>query len=860
MSHDPGLALLEAVKSPFLHFDSIPQEAVSTPAAVARKSPFGPKWSEAKFPSSEFLRRKPIPSTGMLPSSQPSLGIAADPPLASPQILTSQPDPKSVVFMTEMKGNHPNYFGSACDPSLGRKILPADKMPASSSNVSLSLNPGTSINLATLTNADITEVSAQLLPLIPKSVEDSHMMISVDDDDDEEVNLIDFGTSPFGGGKSKIDQTGGIPRVPVANSSPFPSGVRLLDNTAMPRSSKSSETAIRILPDTSSRPIVAPDLTISNQIRLVPSPPPRISGSVSGPPVEVQFLEQNFTLAPNNPSPIRLVPSLISPQISVFPNAGLDAKQVKTDEREGPQLMKSQAGPTLVLSEEGSVLGTISTNVTGKVAGNPAEPLEVLVPTPVPARKSEFIEPVSCFKCADCGFLGMTEKAVENHAVAAHGIDLGSTNDWLSMAQAEGIKLQCPFCPNTFNAEGSRSFKVHVMDDHGVNEGDAEHHFKECQDQRRRKTLEATRKKREREREERKRVKRDTLEAYVNDKGELRVRNVRRAGKKTSEKATPVTVTNPDDIQEVDVTAEEYADAIKIGKRIEKDRKKGLVEDIPGVAEPDQRQKILIGLSSRSRRRDPSSDSDKDLESEEEDDDVDIDIETLAPVPCGSKSSGKDDDGVKMKRRVGRPKGSRSLGLTKLKRLNRDIEFSEEQMGSECGVRGCAVRLKDAEKLEYHRKCHAEGKAGAPASVLSCPECTGAYTDWQRMSMHLWNKHRIDMELYNCDVCHSYKSYSLARVETHKICHKVAKPFLCDDCGKGFKTNRNLKLHIQTHRRKSLPESSAKQLECSQCSRRFREQRRLKHHVETVHQKLRPHLCNYCGYSGKLGVRSACGN
>ena len=225
MTHDPGLALLEAVKSPFLHFDSIPQEAVSTSAAIARKSPFTPKWSEAKFPSSEFLRRKPIPSTGMLPSSQPSLGIVGDPSLASPQLLTSQPDPKSVVFMTEMKGSHPNYFG---DPSLGRRILPADKAPASStSSMSFSMNPSNAMSLPTFSNHDLNDVSAQLLPLIPKSVEDSHMMISVDDDDDDdEVNLIDFNPAQYGA-KSN-------PRIPVANASPFPAGVRLLDNTTMP--------------------------------------------------------------------------------------------------------------------------------------------------------------------------------------------------------------------------------------------------------------------------------------------------------------------------------------------------------------------------------------------------------------------------------------------------------------------------------------------------------------------------------------------------------------------------------------------------------------------------------------------------
>ena len=89
---------------------------------------------------------------------------------------------------------------------------------------------------------------------------------------------------------------------------------------------------------------------------------------------------------------------------------------------------------------------------------------------------------ISCFKCQMCGFLGLTNKAVEDHMLLEHDADLsddGGDDSWLSVAQKEGIKLECSFCPNKFNAEGSRSFKVHVIDDHGVNEAEAEKQFRD---------------------------------------------------------------------------------------------------------------------------------------------------------------------------------------------------------------------------------------------------------------------------------------------------------------------------------------------------------------------------------------------
>ena len=115
---------------------------------------------------------------------------------------------------------------------------------------------------------------------------------------------------------------------------------------------------------------------------------------------------------------------------------------------------------------------------------------------------------------------------------------------------------------------------------------------------------------------------------------------------------------------------------------------------------------------------------------------------------------------------VGRPTGSRSIGLTRLRRINPNIELSSQRMGVECGISGCAVRLKDQFNLDFHRKCHREGTC----NLFECPECSNAesqssnkaskFGSWQRLALHLWRLHRLDMELYSCPNCSTFRSFT----------------------------------------------------------------------------------------------------
>lgn len=182
-------------------------------------------------------------------------------------------------------------------------------------------------------------------------------------------------------------------------------------------------------------------------------------------------------------------------------------------------------------------------------------------------------------------------------------------------------------------------------------------------------------------------------------------------------------------------------------------------------------------------------------------------------------------------------------------------EINKEQGTFICERKGCNIRFRELENLEYHLKCH---RADAPD--FACPECSVVCLRWRTMTGHLWRHHLCDMELHQCDQC-DFRTYSLSKLENlHKRTHGEERPFLCDVCGKGFKTGKQLRNHKAIHRQASGQwsavaagqgngsTSSLPAEACSECGRCFRVRRLLQLHRDSVHRKLRPFLCSYCGH------------
>ncbi|PNF20474.1 hypothetical protein B7P43_G07693 [Cryptotermes secundus] len=194
------------------------------------------------------------------------------------------------------------------------------------------------------------------------------------------------------------------------------------------------------------------------------------------------------------------------------------------------------------------------------------------------------------------------------------------------------------------------------------------------------------------------------------------------------------------------------------------------------------------------------------------------------------------------KKKPGRPKGSKNIPANGYQKLSSaQKELMEKELGYRCDIDGCAVRLRSHDNIEYHRRCHHDEK-------FLCPECSQETVHWKSLSTHLWRYHVIDMELFACDQC-SYKTNSYSKlINLHRRIHGDERPFLCDTCGKGFKNRKQLRNHKAIHMAKQKQKAGPTG-ECDVCGRTFTNPRMLRVHKDNVHGKLRPHLCNFCGYS-----------
>lgn len=220
--------------------------------------------------------------------------------------------------------------------------------------------------------------------------------------------------------------------------------------------------------------------------------------------------------------------------------------------------------------------------------------------------------------------------------------------------------------------------------------------------------------------------------------------------------------------------------------------------------------------------------------------DSEMEFVTLAAKESTPENTSSETKTVKIKKK-GRPKGSRSFS-------NKPQPVSLKQ-GYKCEIEDCGVRMLVQENIAYHQKCHV---VTTPRNIsYQCPECIEfKSSNWNNLAGHLWRSHIIDMELHSCDLC-SYKTPSLSNLANqHRGIHGDDRPFLCDNCGKGFKTTKQLRNHRDLHKAKAK-----EPLKCDECRRDFTNTRLLKLHKDSVHKESKPFTCSSCPYSAS--TRSA---
>lgn len=189
--------------------------------------------------------------------------------------------------------------------------------------------------------------------------------------------------------------------------------------------------------------------------------------------------------------------------------------------------------------------------------------------------------------------------------------------------------------------------------------------------------------------------------------------------------------------------------------------------------------------------------------------------------------------------------------------LSSSIQLSNIQVVFRCSHQDCNQHFSSEQLLKYHRKCHSANES------LVCPECRSEeYKSFNTLHTHLWRAHKVDMELYSCELC-DFKTPILSRLKNfHAKIHSEEKKYKCNftKCGKSFKNSKQLKNHSQTHKtrvkvlkvvKETIPVENdcLKRMQCSECGKGFSSESGL--YIHSMEHKIdeKKFNCEECDYS-----------
>ncbi|XP_052800911.1 zinc finger and BTB domain-containing protein 24-like isoform X2 [Mya arenaria] len=129
-----------------------------------------------------------------------------------------------------------------------------------------------------------------------------------------------------------------------------------------------------------------------------------------------------------------------------------------------------------------------------------------------------------------------------------------------------------------------------------------------------------------------------------------------------------------------------------------------------------------------------------------------------------------------------------------------------------------------------------------------CEMCSKVLSSYKRKVFHEFSKHGTpyDTSRYSMTPCQeegcNYVAANRHNLETHmKSRHGVARPHICEFCGKGFKLPNILRTHLNIH-------TGAKLWKCEECGEGFNQQSGLDVHIKRHHmgEASWAELCHLC--------------
>ncbi|XP_054742635.1 zinc finger protein weckle-like, partial [Anastrepha obliqua] len=139
--------------------------------------------------------------------------------------------------------------------------------------------------------------------------------------------------------------------------------------------------------------------------------------------------------------------------------------------------------------------------------------------------------------------------------------------------------------------------------------------------------------------------------------------------------------------------------------------------------------------------------------------------------------------------------------------------------------------------LNSHIKTH---RPLSEKRIFPCPQCDRKFSKKGYVASHIKFVHE-DIRPFICEEC-GEGTRTEATLREHMLTHTDLAPFECEICKKGFKNRARLKKHMDTH-------SSNKHI-CNECGLKLNSRVTLNLHM-LVHSDVMPHKCDYCGRAFK---------
>uniref|UniRef100_A0A182SBG3 C2H2-type domain-containing protein n=1 Tax=Anopheles maculatus TaxID=74869 RepID=A0A182SBG3_9DIPT len=210
-----------------------------------------------------------------------------------------------------------------------------------------------------------------------------------------------------------------------------------------------------------------------------------------------------------------------------------------------------------------------------------------------------------------------------------------------------------------------------------------------------------------------------------------------------------------------------------------------------------------------------------------------------------------------------------------LKSLTEKFQYEKPH---KCSRKGCPYKFASFDIRDQHLRCHAESdsipdssegssKTTVPRKRFSfkCSQCDGKFDSWKPCLLHVWREHQIDLGMLRCPMCEKryvYAVHVFKHLQTHRQKQTLDVP--CRVCGKKFVNTSQRSVHEALHRKKEShgEESHGEEDEleenekprwyserrCDICKHMFSNSKILSKHIKTVHLKIKPFVCNVCGY------------